>query len=146
MADNNTACLDTATWIESLVRLSDRTGGDAPIENCLRLSRHLCVLAPPPFDGIVACRIDEAAFEELLAQEAFEAAAAALIGPPLSHEIVSQSASTASARVWCEGQPGEALAHAPTAARALVLAWAGFLLSLRPGRDVQATGNSHRSA
>ena len=146
MAPSDDAFLDRATWIDSLARLSDRAGGDAPMENCLRLSRHLCALAPSPFDAIVDREIDEAAFEILLANQAFEAAAIQLIGPSLLHEIVAKPGSLTSARVWSEGHRGEAMASARCPARALVLAWIGFLLSLQPDCAAQATGNSHKSA
>lgn len=135
------AHLDTLSWFESLARLSAWTASEAPIENVLRLSYHLAALAPPPFGTIAASALDEAAFDELLKQQAFEAAAIALIGTALSYEIVSRAGSDQpTVRVWLDGD-GEAFMTSDTIAAALVRAWIAFMLNLD-----QATGSSHRSA
>lgn len=143
MEPRDNVCLDALSWFESLARLSAWTAAEAPIENALRLSYHLAALAPPPFGSIVACTLDETAFDKLLERQAFEAAAAALIGSALSYEIVSRAESPATVRVWLNGGGGgetaEALASSDTLPTALVRAWAVFLLN-------QATGRSHKSA
>lgn len=142
MESREDACLDAVTWFESLARVSDMMAIGAPLENALRLSRHLAVLAPPPYAGIARCTLDEAAFEALLERQAFETAAIALIGTTLSYEVLG----AATARVWLDGDAQDALASSETLALALVRAWLGFMLALTPGFPGQATGRSHKSA
>lgn len=145
METRDSATLDAITWFESLARLSALAATDAPVENVLRLSRHLAVLAPPPFCAIVAPAPDEAAFDELLERQAFEAAAIALIGTALSHEIVANDETDqATVRLWLGSDAAEALlVSSDTLALALIRAWTAFMLGLNAG---QATGSSHRSA
>lgn len=140
------ARLDAATWFDGIARLSARMEGDARLENCLRHAFHLAALTPPPFDRLTACPMDEEAFEQLLERGAWETAVAALVGETLRHEIVARGAREAGARVWLEGQSGEARVRASSPARALALAWCAFLLNLAPGGTGQPGGASHKSA
>lgn len=141
MEPRDSASLDALSWFESLARLSAWTAAEAPIENVLRLSYHLAALAPSQFGAIAAATLDETAFDELLERQAFEAAAAALIGTALSCEIVSRAGGAATGRVWLEGDTEESLASSSLPAMALVRAWLAFMLGLN-----QATGSSHKSA
>lgn len=136
------ACLDALSWFESLARLSAWSAAGAPIENLLRLSYNLTLLAPPPFCAVAACPLDETSFDDLLRQQAFEAAAASLIGTALTYEIVSHAETApATVRIWLNGDTGETLVTSDTLPTALVRAWITFLLGMG-----QATGSSHKSA
>ncbi len=140
------ACLDRATWFESLGRLSASIAVDAPAENMLRLANCLARLAPPPLSTLSEGVEDEARFEALLESASFEAAALTLLGGRLSHRFVARSAAETTADVWLEGDGPHARARAPSAALALLGAWLAYLRALEPREEIQVTGTSHRSA
>lgn len=139
MEPRGSSCLDAETWCRSLAWLAAWSATDAPIENALRISRHLAMLAPPQFRLLVHCPPDEIAFDELLERRAFEAAAVALVGTALHYEIVARdNAAEPTVRLWRD-EDGETFASADTLALALMRAWAAFMLA-------QATGSSHKPA
>ncbi|WP_374408711.1 hypothetical protein [Pelagerythrobacter sp.] len=143
MESREHACLDAVTWFESLMRLSDMMATGVPLENCLRLSRHLAILAPPPYAAMARSTLDEAAFEALLERRAFETAAVALIGTTLPGEAMPRGGG-AKAQVWPDAATKDARPGA--LALSLLQTWLGSMLALTPGRPAQPTGSCHKSA
>jgi len=147
METGERACLDPVTWFESLARLSEWVAIGAPLENALRLAHHLARLTPPACATTAGDPFADDDFEALLERTDFEAAAVALIGTALSHEVLARSAEEcAIARVRLDGGSEEALASPETLALALLGAWLEFMLALDPRERDQATGSSHKSA
>jgi hypothetical protein len=133
MAENELEPLDPVLWFESLGRLRRAARrSEGRVENRLRQSYYLANLAPPPFSALAQCDIEEAAFEALLEQAAFESAAVSLIGPILSFEIArTWPGPGVSARVWVEDISGEARLASGCVASALIQAWVELLLRFR---------------
>jgi hypothetical protein len=124
-------------WFSALERLAlrQRTSGPQAIESMLRHGLHLVQLAPGPLKGIVRCETSEAAFEAMLEHGAFDAAAIALVSPPLSFEIGGTCVQGRRLVCACvnltDSEDRGISASCNTVAGALVGAWASFLVELR---------------
>jgi hypothetical protein len=124
-------------WFGALERLAlrQRTSGPQAVESMLRHGLHLIQLAPGPMKTIVRCETSEAAFEALLDKGAFDAAAIALVGPPLCFEIRGTSVQ-GRRHVWAcvklaDAEDRKSSSSCNTVAGALVGAWSSFLIELR---------------
>ena len=129
--------LEPEAWFGALERLAIRqqASGVQAVESMLRHGLHLAQLTPGPMKGIVRCEISEADFEGLLRHGAFDAAAIALVSPPLCFEIKGtfvKERRLVRARVDLAEQVDQGgHASCSTVAGALVGAWSLFLVQLR---------------
>ena len=133
--------LEPGLWFGAVRKLARRIErrGDGELERLLRHAYHLLQLTPRHFRDAVPTRVSEGAFEALLDEGQFEAAAHALAGGP-AVSLLRPAGNPCEARARANAA-FDAAAQAADRGAAQLLAWTRWVLALE-GRSIrQQTGS-----
>lgn len=134
--------LQPELWFEQIRTIAariSRLDGEAP-DAVIRKAYFLVQLAPTPLRDVISCLTEEAAFERMLENGAYDSAVAALICPPAGFEISREPGQDAvKAVVRLPGDAGTGESGGKTIALALLAAWSRCLDSLLANATLDLT-------
>ena len=142
MSHDDIEPLEPGIWLLQLRKLATRLPAEeAALVTCLRRGFHLVQLTPRPLRHVVACKVAEEEFEQLLESGALLPATVALVGDLLNYSVTQRAVEGgAEAEVWFPNEPAFSHATGTSAPFALFAAWLECLLTLERVDDPSQEG------